>query len=97
MIYRQDVLEAIAEINAVWRKPEVQCYLMALLLAAQFQGEIYYDHNHCITKIDGVFYDKSGVVFIEDMDTEFLHLEKAQFGIHIKKTLIDGLIDKHKP
>ena len=93
--YRQDVLEAIAEITTVWRKPEPQCYLVALLLASQFGGTIYYDSNHCVTLIDECFYDKTGVYLGSDMvKTTFLPLD--EFGIHIKKALIDGLINKHK-
>ena len=95
--YRLDVLQAIGEINRIWWKPTAQCYLVALLLASRFNGEIWYNSSHCITLIGGVYYDRSGIVRqqdIEDMELKFLKLD--EFGINIKNALIEALIYKHK-
>jgi len=90
---RDKVLDSIAEINRLWDNP--QCYLVALLLASKFGGTIYYDSNHCVTLIGECFYDKTGVYLGSDMvRTTFLTLD--EFGMEIKKTLIDALIEKHK-
>lgn len=36
-----------------------QCYLVALLLAVEFKGDIWYNSDHCITYIGGKFYDNT--------------------------------------
>lgn len=40
------------------------CYWFAYILLARFGGEICYDivNNHFVSKIDGVYYDASGIV-----------------------------------
>lgn len=90
--YQTDILKAVAEINRTWEEP--QCYLVALLLASQFGGQIYYDHNHCITLIGECFYDKTGIFLGSDLvRSNYIPLE--EYGIDIKKTLMDALIQKH--
>lgn len=89
MEYRDDVLNTIGEINRLWEKP--QCYLVALLLASKHKGEIYYNSNHCITLIGNIFYDKDGIA---TPSCNYLNLN--EFGMDIKKTLIDALVEKHQ-
>lgn len=90
-ITNENVLIEIKEILKRYEDP--QCYLMSLLLASKFKGEIFYNGDHCLTLIDGFYYDKSGIVNIE-ATTSFLPLD--DYGLDIVKTLMDALIIKHK-
>lgn len=91
--YRKDVLDEIALINEKF--PEPQCYLVALLLTSKFGGRILYNSDHCLTVIDFVMYDKSGIVPLDTIEPN-LFLDLEEFGIDIKKSLIEALIYKHK-
>lgn len=90
--YQSAVLDRIAEIHRHYPNP--QCYLVALFLASEFKGKIYYNSSHCITLINETFYDKTGVVTREEFDLKFLPLDR--FGAEIKGKLLDSLIKKHK-
>jgi len=68
-----------------------QCYLVALFLATEFNGEIWYDNNHCITRIGDRFYDKHGIY--EKSLENFLPIK--QFGFNHEADLMRALIDKH--
>lgn len=70
-----------------------QCYLFALLLSTKFGGTIYYDNNHCITKIGDKFYDRTGEYPIDKVTANnFLPLSEY-YGISIEKGLMDSIID----
>lgn len=56
----KEVLDRIEEIKRVYGH-HPQCYLVAILLATEFRGEIWYDHDHCITRIEDKFYDRHGI------------------------------------
>lgn len=57
----KEVLDRVQEIkNQYGNAP--QCYLVAILLATKFQGEIWYNHDHCITRVEDGFYDRHGNV-----------------------------------
>lgn len=68
-----------------------QCYLVALFLATEFKGEIWYDNDHCITRIKDKFYDKNGLY--EKSLENFTPLK--QYGYWHEAGLMDALIDKH--
>jgi hypothetical protein len=45
----------------------IQCYRFANVLETIFpEGEIYYNSNHCITKIGDDFYDIDGLVKLDE-------------------------------
>ncbi|MGB3491898.1 MAG: hypothetical protein WBA57_04170 [Elainellaceae cyanobacterium] len=92
--YRKDVLDEIEKINRLF--PEPQCYLVALLLSSEFQGEIWYNSDHCITKISGVYYDKGGVVIEECRKKQPDYLPLSKFGMDIKKGLVEALVKNYK-
>lgn len=71
----QDVLKFIATVNKIFGQKKESCYPFSRLLISVFGGEMYYDSNHVITKINGVFYDSKGIV--EDTDN---YLPEAEFG-----------------
>lgn len=56
----KEVLDRINAIKAIYGE-HPQCYLVAVLLATEFRGAIWYDHNHCITMIGDQFYDRHGI------------------------------------
>jgi hypothetical protein len=91
---RYDVLAEILKINEVF--PEPQCYLVALLLSSQFQGEVYYNNDHCVTKIDGNYYDKGGLANKRVVGGDAPYLPLELFGIKHKRGLMRALITKHK-
>ena len=70
---------------------EPQCYLVALMLAIEFKGEIWYNNNHCITRIGDRFYDKHGLY--EKSLEGFLPMK--QYGFNHEADLMRALIDKH--
>jgi PAS domain-containing protein len=63
----------------------IQCYRFATILTTIFpDAVIYYNGEHCITRIDQRFYDIDGYVgFARAKD--FIPLD--EYGIDIKKTL----------
>lgn len=86
----QRILKFIKEIKKEYgRKP--QCYLVATLLTSNFKGEIWYDHNHCITMIDNDFYDKRGVVPIEVVE-KGRYLPICMYGIEQQSALMTALV-----
>jgi len=89
----KEILDRIDQIHKAYPKP--QCYLVAILLATRFAGEIWYDHNHCITLIEGNYYDKSGKVDNEDViGKNYLPLDMYHF--EQEEALMNALIKKHK-
>ena len=65
----------ISDLNKIYGQQKESCYLFSRLLISVFGGELYYDSDHVITKINGVFYDSKGIV--EDTDN---YLPEAEFG-----------------
>lgn len=71
------------------------CYLVAVLLTTFLGGTIWYDNDHCVAQIDNGFYDRNGEVAIKKIiKNNYLPLQ--EYGIHIEKTLIESLINRHK-
>ena len=86
-----EVLEKVRTIKEFYgAKP--QCYFVAMILSSNFAGEVWYDHNHCITLIDGIFYDKKGIVDPAEVKAKGFKPLKT-YGIHIEDTLIDAMND----
>lgn len=75
MSQHKDILQFISTINKIFGQREETCYPFSKLLMSVFGGELYYDSNHVITKIEGVFYDSKGIV----TDTKG-YLPKEAFG-----------------
>lgn len=50
------------------------CYYFALILSDRFKGDIYYNvvDGHFITKIDGVYYDHTGVLTFQEKDLKYI-------------------------
>lgn len=67
------------------RKP--QCYVVATILSGNFGGMIWYDSNHCITQIGEEFYDKRGLVPIEEIENGN-YIPLHQYGMDIEHQLI---------
>lgn len=68
-----EILEFISLCNKTWgRYPEFSggCYKFSKLLINVFGGEMYWSHDHIMTKIDGMFYDIHGCH--ETISDEFL-------------------------
>jgi hypothetical protein len=86
------VLEKIKNIRKRYGK-KPQCYLVATILSSNFGGVVWYNNDHCVTLIDEEFYDKRGVVPIEEFE-QGGYLPIHEFGIDIEASLIDALIDK---
>jgi hypothetical protein len=70
---------------------EPQCYLVALFLATEFKGEIWYDNHHCLTRIKDKFYDKHGLY--EGSLKDFCPLKR--YGFNHDAGLMQALIEKH--
>lgn len=90
IIKDEDILARIDDINAVY--PEPQCYFVALLLVSHFGGDIFYDHNHCVSLIKGKFWDKNGQVPFENTKN---YLQMGYYGKAQEWALIDAMIQKH--
>ena len=64
----------------------IQCYSFHRLLRAQFpEARAFYNGNHIITRIDGVFYDIDGIV--DNSDGEYINL--LEFGLANIQELYD--------
>lgn len=91
----REILCAILDIHNLY--PQPQCYLVALLLASQFQGVIHHNSEHCVTQIDGHLYDKGGRIngpegkFLKDGNYELL----SHFGHRVKRRLVQAIFEKH--
>ena len=85
-----EILDYIERMVKQFRGP--QCYFMALMLSTEFDGEIWYDHNHCITKIGDRFYDKSGE-FDRDLVKELGFLPLSDYGPEQKEALRDAMVE----
>lgn len=84
----KQVIERIKQIKKKYgRKP--QCYLVATILAGNFGGIIWYDHNHCITQIGEDFYDKTGLYPIEKFESR-AYMPLHEYGMDIEHTLIEA-------
>ncbi len=86
------VLDKVKEIKKRYgRKP--QCYLVATILASNFGGVVWYNSNHCVTEIGEEFYDKRGIVPVEEFERDG-YLPIHEFGIDIESALMGALIEK---
>lgn len=86
------VLDKVREIRKRYgNKP--QCYLVATLLSSNFGGVVWYNSSHCVTEIGEEFYDKSGIVPVEEFE-QGGYLPIHEFGIDIESALLDALIEK---
>ncbi|WZE63571.1 hypothetical protein PANI_CDS0051 [Maribacter phage Panino] len=91
---KKQILDKIKEIKKMYgRKP--QCYLVAIILSSNFKGEIWYNSGHCLVEIDGDFYDKRGMVKVEEFENGN-YLPINQFGIHIESSLIEAMVESIK-
>lgn len=92
--YDREVLNEIATINQLFPRPDH--YLLALMLASKFQGQILYNSVHCITKINDIYYDINGIVTSEDRDKELIYLSLEYYGPETKKRLMINLMKSYK-
>lgn len=77
---KEQVLAFIAYMNSEI-KERPQCYLFALMLNNKFENAVIYSKiGHCITEIDGQYYDWDGVAEHTD---DFLEFPKAFGDSHI--------------
>ena len=87
-----EVVKKIKEIKSVW--PEPQCFLLACILAGNYGGVIWYNGEHCITLINGRFYDKGGP-FATDRVTKERYIPLYEYGVQAEAALVNALIHKH--
>ena len=88
------VLKKIADIKNFYGE-EPQCYMVAMILSTNFGGQVWYNNNHCVTLIEEEFYDKKGVVSIEDFEKGG-YMPLHTYGIHVEQSLIDAMYESMK-
>jgi len=89
----ESILEKIEDIKRRYGE-NPQCYLVALILASNFAGEVWYNSNHCVTLIGEKFYDKKGVISVSDFEKGD-YLPIYEFGIDQEAALLTALMEKH--
>ena len=83
-----DILRRIEVIKALYGV-HPQCYLVAMLLATEFKGEIWYNNDHCITRIKDQFWDRKGL-YDGSLKT---YLPLKNYGIAIEHTLVVAMVE----
>ena len=74
----------------VKRKPDINCYLLALILKSEFNGTIYYNMDHCIFVTDNfIAVDKDGIYNFKEDDIEFIPID--DYSYENIQALIDAI------
>ena len=71
--YNKKVLEEIEKIKELYG-PRPQCYFLCLHLRSLFDGQIWYNVDHCLFHYRGALYDHTGEVQLpaEEFDRYYL-------------------------
>lgn len=87
---KDEILAKIKEIKEVFG--EINCYMIALILCSNFDGEVYYDGNHVVFVYGTIAYDQTGILYT-DIDELYRknYMPIAEYGTEIEKALFDAI------
>lgn len=87
------VLDRTEEIKDLFPE-DPQCYMFASMLSHAFGGIIYYNGDHCISFIDGIYYDENGYMNSSKVIIG-RYTPLSEHGIKIEMGLITAMVKVH--